>query len=133
MNSKILLVEDNEFTALALSRMLKKHGYEVAVAPDAISALDCALRFEPDLVLLDISIPGGNGFSVAENIQKILSKPVHIFFITSGIDPQLKAKAEAMGAAEFIQKPFSMAQLLESIRDTMEGRRSTRKEVYALH
>jgi len=130
---KILVVEDNEVAALALCRLLKARGYEVASAPDAIMAVECARRLQPDIVLLDISIPGGNGFSVADKIQKLIAKPVHLLFLTASEDPMLKEKALSVGAAEFVQKPYQPAELLEAIRDTLDGLKTGfRKEVYVL-
>ncbi|MGI9114218.1 MAG: response regulator [Chthoniobacterales bacterium] len=130
---KILIVEDNETTALTLGRLLKHRGYEVKAAADAIGALECALRFEPDLVILDISIPGGNGFTVAEKIQKLVPRPVHLFFLTGGTGPGLQERAGALGAVDFFQKPCPTTELLERIQDTLEGRlRDSRKEVYVL-
>ena len=130
---KILIVEDNEGASLALCRLLKGRGYEVGCASDAVMAVECARRFQPDIVLLDISIPGGNGFTVADKIQKLVPKPVHLFFLTASEDPALKEKARSLGAAEFVQKPYQPAELLEAIRDTLDGLQTAlRKEVYVL-
>ena len=68
MTHKILVVEDDQNIALALVVRLRAAGYEVMTAPDAVLAVSMALKHRPDLILLDLLIPGGNGFLVAERV-----------------------------------------------------------------
>jgi DNA-binding response OmpR family regulator len=68
---KILIVEDDQNIAKALAIRLKSAGYEVTVAPDAMTGVAAATKIQPDLALLDISVPAGNGFIVAEKIRSL--------------------------------------------------------------
>lgn len=118
--STILVVEDDSKISLAMSLRLKSVGYHVVTAQDVPSALMVARREEPDLALLDISIPGGDGFVVAERLRdKVLAKHVPIVFITASKQKGLREKAKQLGAAAFLEKPFKASQLLEAIDDAM--------------
>lgn len=116
----ILVVEDDSKISLAMSLRLKSVGYTVVTAEDVPTALMVARKEEPDLALLDISIPGGDGFVVAERLRdKVLAKHVPIIFITASKQEGLKAKAKKLGAAAFLEKPFKAHDLLEAIDDAM--------------
>jgi CheY-like chemotaxis protein len=118
--STILVVEDDSKISLAMSMRLKSVGYNVVTAQDVPSALMVARKEEPDLALLDISIPGGDGFVVAERLRdKILVKHVPIVFITASKQDGLREKAKKLGAAAFLEKPFKASQLLQAIDDAM--------------
>ena len=71
MTHKILVVEDDKKIALALAVRLRAAGYDVIAAPDAVLAMSMALKHRPDLLVLDLLIPGGNGFQVAEWLQDL--------------------------------------------------------------
>lgn len=116
----ILVVEDDAKISLAMSLRLKSVGYSVVTAQDVPSALMVARKVEPDLALLDISIPGGDGFDVAERLRdKVLAKHVPIVFITASKQSGLRDKARRLGAAGFLEKPFKASQLLEAIDDAI--------------
>jgi DNA-binding response OmpR family regulator len=113
---KILIVEDDEKIAMALALRLNSAGYETTTAGDAIAAVQAAAQLRPDLVLLDVSLPAGNGFAVAERLQTLLTKPTPVIFLTAGKQPALRQKAEAMRAAGFFEKPYEPGQLMASIQ-----------------
>src|SRR5450631_329795 len=113
---KILIVEDDPNIAKALSIRLKNAGYDVSVAPDALTAVEAAVKRVPDLVLLDISIPAGNGFSVAERIQSLIPTATPTIFLTASRKPGLREKAKELGAAAFFQKPYEADDLLGAIQ-----------------
>jgi DNA-binding response OmpR family regulator len=119
---KILIVEDDHKIALALSARLTSSGYETTVASDALSGVATAVKLQPDLVLLDISMPAGNGFSVAERIKALIAKPIPFIFLTASKMPGLREKADALGAAGFFEKPYDSATLLAAIRRVLPGR-----------
>jgi DNA-binding response OmpR family regulator len=113
---RILIIEDDRDNASALGIRLRNTGYEVAVAYDAVSGFGTATRFLPDLVLLDVSMPGGGGMLVAERLRNVVSTAVTpIVFVTGTRDPDLRAKAAALGAAAFVEKPYDPRQLLATI------------------
>jgi two-component system copper resistance phosphate regulon response regulator CusR len=113
---KILLIEDDKKIALALGLRLRSMGFETAIAADAICAMAEALRFCPDMILLDINLPGGNGFLVAERIRSSMAiGSTPIVFITASKRQENRAEARKYGASGFLEKPFSIAQLSEVI------------------
>ena len=118
---KILLVEDDANIAKALAIRLKHHGYVTSVASDAVTAVEMAVKTEPDLALLDISIPAGNGFTVAERIQSLLPKSTPLIFLTASKKPGLRKKAQELGAAAFFQKPYDAANVLEAVKIALGG------------
>lgn len=116
----ILIVEDNPKIAKAVGARLKHHGYAVRIANDAPSALMQARKHEPDLAILDISIPGGNGLDVAENLQlNVCEKNLPVIFITASKDPELKKRAGQLHASAFLEKPFSAQQLVAAIDNAL--------------
>jgi two-component system response regulator ArlR len=118
---KILIVEDDQNIARALSIRLKNAGYEVSVAHDALSGIESAVKKVPDLVLLDISLPAGNGFTVAERIQSLVLTATPLIFLTASNEPGLRNKAKDSGAAAFFRKPYEFDDLLGAIQVALAG------------
>lgn len=113
---KILVVEDDLKIARALAVRLKANGYEVFAAHDAVMAPTVAAKHQPDLILLDISMPGGDGFLVAERLQHIVNTAGTPFiFITASKKPGLRDQAMELGAADFFEKPYDADELLKAI------------------
>ena len=112
---KILIVEDDQNIAKALSIRLKSAGYQVTVAPDAMTAVATARKIQPDLALLDISLPAGSGFTVAEKVRELVVIAIPIIFLTGSKQPGLRQQAQNLGAA-FFEKPYDADELLAAIR-----------------
>lgn len=121
MKSKILLVEDDEKIVKAVSIRLKSQGYEVVTAFDAVMAMAKAMEHHPDLVLLDISMPGGNGFTVAERLQNSSLAGIPIIFLTASKEPGLRDRAKELGAVGYLEKPFETQELLAVIQQALAG------------
>jgi DNA-binding response OmpR family regulator len=113
---KILIVEDDQSIANALAIRLKSAGYGVTVAPDAMTGVSAALKLQPDLALLDISMPAGSGFTVANKIQELVITATPIIFLTASKQPGLRQKAQDFGAAGFFEKPYDANELLAAIK-----------------
>ena len=113
---KILIVEDDENIALALATRLKSAGYETLMAYDALAGVEAAIRTKPDLVLLDISMPAGSGFTVAERMQALMPTRTPFIFLTASKLPGLPEKARDLGASAFFQKPYKSEALLPAIQ-----------------
>jgi DNA-binding response OmpR family regulator len=111
---RILIIEDDQKIAMALALRLKQAGYEATAAFDALTGLYTATKVQPDLVLLDITMPGGDGFSVAEKFRQ-RSPKVPIMFLTASKRPGLVDRAQALGAVGFFEKPYDPRALLCSI------------------
>lgn len=117
---KIMILEDDKRITNALRLRLRKAGYDVVTAEDAIMAAGVAVRECPDLVILDISVPGGNGFLVGERLQQLDAiAGVPLIFLTASRKPGLRERAEELGAVAFFEKPYDAAELLAKIEDTL--------------
>lgn len=112
---RVLVVEDDAEIAAALEVRLKAAGYAVTLAADAAGGLSAAVRSRPDLVLLDITLPAGDGFTLAERIRQVLPDPTPVIFITASREAASRRRAEALGAAAFLEKPYEPAELLEAV------------------
>lgn len=117
---KILIVEDDENVAKALNLRMRGAGYDTSIACDAIQGLSRAAAFVPDLVLLDINLPAGNGIDVAHQLRRLLSPLTPIIFLTASRQPGLVERATAVGSpVGFLEKPYSPATLLATTRRSL--------------
>ena len=116
----VLLVEDDPSISLAFGVRLKAMGYTVHTAKDAVSAVTQVRQCHPDVVLLDISLPAGDGFLVAERIQHLVgAAATPIIFITASNKPGLRERAAALGAVGFLNKPFDATHLANAIENAL--------------
>jgi two-component system phosphate regulon response regulator PhoB len=117
VQKKILIVEDDKSIASVLAIRLKAADYETTIAHEAVQAISLVRQHRPDLVLLDIMMPGGNGFLVAEWMQEAeetLSIP--IIFISASQHSDLRETASEYGPVAFFEKPFEAKELLAVIQ-----------------
>jgi DNA-binding response OmpR family regulator len=113
---KILIVEDDQKTSMALMIRLKANGYNTSVASDAIAGACQGRAIKPDLILLDISMPGGNGFQLAETFHRMPeTNETPIVFITASKSHELQQKVMDLGAVGLFEKPFETEKLLSFI------------------
>lgn len=119
-SKKILIVEDDAKLAMALALRLKAAGYETVLAFDALLGLSNAVKISPDLVLLDISMPAGNGLDLAHKIQKTLAQPPPIIFLTASKQDGLRDKALQLGAVGFFEKPYEAEDLMAAVNTALE-------------
>ena len=110
----IIVVDDEQAVLKSLKRILESEGYGVALAPDGSSALLLMEEHEPDLVILDIMMPGLNGFQVLKSIRSRSSAPV--IMLTARRDVTTLHDALVLGADDYVTKPFSIRELLARIR-----------------
>jgi DNA-binding response OmpR family regulator len=118
---KILIIEDDKDALYAMGIRLKAHGYTVAVAMDAISAIGMANKEKPDLILLDLGLPGGDGYLVMQRVRRnypsLLMVPI---IVVSARDPVAnERRAMQAGAHAFLQKPVENADLLAAIENAL--------------
>jgi DNA-binding response OmpR family regulator len=112
---KILVVEDDTKIAAALRIRLEAAGYEVVTAGDGFSGLKMTMTHTPNLILLDIMMPVGMGFSVAERLKDLGLGEIPIIFITASKRAGLRKTAQQLGAAGFFEKPYDAEELLSAI------------------
>lgn len=111
---KILLVEDDRRISLAFGLRLRAAGLQVVTAHDAVTGLAAALKIAPDLLLLDIGLPGGSGLALAEKLR-YWGRMTPIIFVTASLKPELKEQAKALGASAYLEKPFAAEELIAAI------------------
>ena len=112
---RILVVEDDHKIALALSTRLRGAGYEASIASDALAGVNMALELQPDLIILDITMPEGNGFDVVERVRNLLPRLVPVIFLTASKQAGLRQRAMDLGAAGFFEKPYKGEELLAAV------------------
>lgn len=116
----VLLVDDDNTILLGTGVRLKSMGYTVYTAKDAVSAVSAVRKNEPDVVVLDISLPAGDGFLVAGRLQSLVgSAATPIIFITASEDPALRERAKKLGAVGFLRKPFDATSLADAIESAL--------------
>ena len=107
MSAKILLIEDNEQNRYLVTYLLEHAGYRVIHAPDGPRGIALAQRGQPDLVLLDIQLPGMDGYAVAKALRaEELSKAIPIVAVTSHAMAGDREKALAAGCDGYLEKPI---------------------------
>lgn len=117
MRSKILLVEDNETIVLGLKYLLEQEGYQPGAAGSVRQAEELLRREDWDLVLLDIALPDGDGFSLCRKIKEKRNVPV--IFLTAKEEEQDVVKGLDLGADDYIIKPFRNRELISRIRNVL--------------
>lgn len=110
----ILIAEDEARIADFIAKGLGKAGHETSIAADGNSALEMSLSGKFDVMLLDIGLPGRDGWSVLRELRTVSQLPVIV--VTAFDDPEERTKSMALGANDFISKPFKFQNLLSCIR-----------------
>ena len=111
---KILVVDDEPKIRMFVRANLQARGYDVYLAQDGIEALEMAARILPDVIVLDVGMPGMNGIEVCSKIREWSDTPIIILSVKE--DEEIKVKALDEGADDYITKPFSLEELLARIR-----------------
>ena len=115
---RILLADDNQDSAESLAMLLRMEGHEVVVVHDGREALAAVPRFNPEFVLLDIGMPGLNGYEVAQRIREAAPEsPVKLIAVTGWGQHSDKARARAAGFDHHFTKPVEPDRLSELLRD----------------
>ena len=128
MAAKILIVEDNPLTLKGLSYLLERESYQVDAATTSELAQDRLNINHYDLVLLDVSLPDGNGFDLARSLRE--SNPqVPFIFITALDDETNIVRGLELGADDYVTKPFRNRELLLRIRNALSRQGKTNTEI----
>jgi|SRR6185437_9240111 len=122
---KLLLVEDDQNTILYLQKGLTESGFVVDVAEGGESALHLADAREYDLVILDVMLPGRDGWSVLRELR-VRGKQMPVLFLTARDTVEDRVKGLELGADDYLVKPFAFSELLARIRTIL--RRSTKPQ-----
>ncbi len=121
MASKILVVEDDQDIRNLLHFQLSSAGFETAFARDGATALIVARKERPDLILLDLGLPAGDGFVVMERMKAIPDLEMIPVIVVTARDPGEGERAVQQGARAFFHKPFDADALVAEIRVALGG------------
>jgi len=129
MAEKILVVDDEVSLQETLTYKLEKEGYKVEVAGDGLTALELARSMNPDLVILDVMLPGMDGFEVCRTLRQETNIPV--LMLTARDDEIDRVVGLEVGADDYLPKPFSMRELIARVKALLRRVRLIREEVGA--
>lgn len=120
--STILIVEDNEMNRDMLSRRLKRRGFELLIAVDGQQGLDIATEQQPDLILMDMSLPVLDGWEATRRLKAQEStKHIPVVALTAHAMAGDRESAIEAGCDEYDTKPVELARLLEKIKSLLPG------------
>ncbi|WRS30212.1 MtrAB system response regulator MtrA [Actinomycetaceae bacterium MB13-C1-2] len=126
MPSKILVVDDDAALAEMIGIVLRAEGYEVVDCYDGDQAFAAFQRHEPNLVLLDVMLPGKNGFQICDAIRRVSNVP--IVMLTARSDTEDVVKGLEAGADDYVPKPFKPKELVARVRARLRGEQDTEEE-----
>lgn len=115
--TRVLLVEDDEVIRIAVGRTLERYGFSVATAPDGLAGLECFRDAAPDLVLLDVMLPGLDGIGLCRRVRESSQVPI-LMMSARGDSLDVVAGLEA-GADDYVVKPVDTSVLVARIRAVM--------------
>ena len=116
MRKKILVVEDEPVIATLIKNVLSKHGYEVGMVNNGAEALRQIEEFTPQLVVLDISLPGMNGYQICRHLRNnAKTAELPIIMVTAMVRPTDQRQGFEIGADDYLTKPFAPAELVNRI------------------
>lgn len=127
MPEKILIVEDEKALQETLAYNLTREGYEPTVAGDGNTAITKAREIHPDLILLDIMLPGKDGFEVCRVLRQEMNSP--ILMLTARDEEIDRVVGLEVGADDYMTKPFSMRELIARVKAMLRRVRLIREEV----
>jgi DNA-binding response OmpR family regulator len=127
MAEKVLVVDDELSLRDTLEYNLKKQGYQVETAADGNAALSKARESKPDVIILDIMLPGMDGFEVCRAIRKEMTTP--ILMLTARDDEIDRVVGLEVGADDYLTKPFSMRELIARVKALLRREKLIREEI----
>ncbi len=119
-NTTVLVVDDDGPILAALQLRLQHVGYNVVVAKDSASACVKARNETPDVALLDINLPGSDGFQLSDQLDRLSEKKIPKVFITASKRPEFRQEAQKRGAVQFIEKPFTADRLFDALQQAID-------------
>ena len=119
----VLFIDDVPDTHFGMSVVLKNQGFEVSVASSGKEGMQKALTLRPDLILLDIDMPGYSGVDVLERLRKYSkTKHIPVIMITGMTEIQTVKQVQKLGVSGYVSKPYDISDLLVRIKKVLKGR-----------
>jgi DNA-binding response OmpR family regulator len=113
---KLLLADDDRLLTQLFSTRLRAKGAEVIVAHDAMQAFMSALRTQPDLIVLDVQMPGGTGLEALRKLKSSAkTSGIPVVVLSGSVEPETGKMLKQLGAAEFLQKPIEPEALYDAL------------------
>ncbi|MFC1708393.1 response regulator, partial [Planctomycetota bacterium] len=126
----VLIVDDNPRNLQVLGPTLREQRYDLTAATDGETALRIAHEAEPDLILLDIMMPGMDGYTVCERLKASpTTAEIPVIFLTARTDTDSLVKGFELGAVDYVTKPFQRQELLSRVSTHLELREARRRLV----
>jgi DNA-binding response OmpR family regulator len=122
VNEKILVVDDDEHILKSLSQYLELEDFEVVSASNGSDALNLFAEAKPDLVVLDVMMPGMDGFQVLETLRSSDRPTIPVLMLTARDQHTDIMKGYQMGATSYLIKPFNLDELVDAIRELFAAR-----------
>jgi DNA-binding response OmpR family regulator len=117
MTKRVLIAEDEESIVASLEFLMKRAGFQTCIARDGAAALARVADFSPDLVLLDIMLPGQSGFDVCARIRENPAlAAIRVLMLTARGANSDEARGRACGADDYLTKPFATQELVARVR-----------------
>lgn len=121
MGKKILVIDDEPELVKAVQIRLKANGYDVEVTYDGLAGIDRAKEVRPDLILLDIIMPGMDGYEVSKKLKADPdTKDIPVIIFSASQQRDLEEKCKDVGVSGFIMKPFDTQELLAAVNKFFE-------------
>jgi len=122
MNRKVMLIEDEPNIIEAISYILKRDGWIVATHPDGTTAIAALERHAPDVVILDVMLPGRSGFDVLQDLREgEATTALPVLMLTARGQIKDREMAERLGASRFMTKPFSNKEVLACVQELVQA------------
>lgn len=123
MSAKILIVDDEPNIVIPIHFLMEQNGYNVAVAYNGNDAMAAVDTFQPDLIILDLMLPGMDGFEICQQIRENPAwSHIRIIIVTAMGREANMAKGIAMGADAYVIKPFSNAHMVQQVKTLLADR-----------
>jgi len=122
MGKRVLLIEDEPNIIEAISFILSRDGWTVHTHQDGTSAMDKVLAMPPDMIILDVMLPGRSGFDILRDLRaNRLTDDIPVMMLTARGQDKDRELAERLGADHFMTKPFSNSEVRDHVRSFMEA------------
>lgn len=120
MGKRVLLIEDEPNIIEAISFILSRDGWTVHTQEDGQTAMDKVIAYPPDLIILDVMLPGRSGFDILRDLRAdAATKAIPVMMLTARGQDKDRDLAERLGANHFMTKPFSNAEVRDHVRNLM--------------
>jgi len=122
MNGKVVIIDDNPAIVEMLQRKLEKEDFEVVGCVESVKAMEVCLQERPDIVVLDILMPGKSGWDVMEELKSDpATESIPVIISTVKNRPEDMEKGEELQATDYIAKPYVFSDLLEKVQKILGG------------